>query len=609
MRGCDPGARSPGGSARNGQGIDRRGPMKTFLKIFITLLVVAGAFTAYVVFQPVRAVQQSANRPAVPPVQRNAGGMIIGEGHNAWVRQFDDEGRLASRFRAEKWEPQKNGLVRVIRPEAELLLKGGKDRDGKEKPRPLVRIRGDDGEVVVQSLPDAAATDKPLASSQGGSPNTPAGKGGSVGPAQPPSSGRLNGVVIDVFETEDARAARDAADEQHRLRQRHLPDLHRELPRRRRLDRAAGPGQGVGDGPRLRVLRARAHRPVERPGRAPRPAPHRPRRPPGDQERRSVFVRRPAAGRSRRRRPPRRPRRPAHRCWTLLASADPGAALALASADRRAKGAAAAAAAPASRPVRRKPKTAGGKDDQPPYRAAFHDDVRVVQGEQQLAMARLMNIDFLPGERMHGRAGHEAGFDAAKRKRTAKAPARSRRNRPLRRRTLRRRNRLDGGATSQPASRDASDGTVRAARHGVLDGRTDRNAVADRRCNVAGDRADDAALDGRPGRSAPAAGRGAGRAGRCAGPAHPRPTGHSDRPLRVPHGRAAGDGRGGGLPPRADHAEAPPTGKAPPPPSAPRASRTRAASASRCFGATAGSWRPIRQRGPEPPPRPRPVPR
>ena len=102
--------------------------MRSFLKIFITFVVLAGGFAAYVLLQPASTFRTESNvRPAPQMLVRGEGGMLIGEGENAWVRQFDDEGRLASRFRAAKWEPQKSGLVRVIRPEAELFLKGGKD--------------------------------------------------------------------------------------------------------------------------------------------------------------------------------------------------------------------------------------------------------------------------------------------------------------------------------------------------------------------------------------------------------------------------------------------------------------------------------------------------
>ena len=377
--------------------------MRTFLKIFLTVVVLAGAFVAYIVFQPASAARQAATRPAPQVLKRNAEGMIIGEGENAWVRQFDDEGRLASRFRAEKWEPQKNGLVRVIRPEAELLLKGGRDKDGKERPRPLVRIRGDDGEVVVQSLPDAAATDKPLASSQGGGPAAAGGKGQSVGPAQPPSSGRLNGVVIEVFEAEDhpeprvtlrtnnivfdndtfristesyrAGAGSTVAPDQVEVSVtgpdfdfygRGLTVRWNDLEERLDLLRIA-------HGDRLVIKNVEAFSAGGLPLGVPGPkAPETPN----------------ASGAP-------------SPTWGMLASADPRTALALADTDRRRRDAGPAVTTPASKPARKKPKNPDGSrdHDQPPYRAAFHDDVRVLQGEQQLAAARLMNIDFLPGDR------------------------------------------------------------------------------------------------------------------------------------------------------------------------------------------------------------------
>src|SRR5437868_8386384 len=142
--------------------------MRTFLKIFVTAVILIGGFVAYVAYQPASTTRAVAtSRPAIQPLTRNDGEMLIGDGVNAWIRQFDDEGRLASRFRAEKWEPQKNGLVKVVHPEAELYLKGGKEKDGKDKSRPRVTIRGDDGEVTLQSLPDSSVADKPLSPNQG----------------------------------------------------------------------------------------------------------------------------------------------------------------------------------------------------------------------------------------------------------------------------------------------------------------------------------------------------------------------------------------------------------------------------------------------------------
>lgn len=393
--------------------------MRTFLKIFVTFVVLAGGFAAYLIWQPPSAVQTQAGKRVAPQTLQRGEGGLIGEGYNAWVRQFDEEGRLASRFRAEKWEPEKNGLVRVIRPEAELILKGGKDKDGKEKPRPRVTIRGDHGQVVVESLPDAAAADKPLQSTQGVAANAP--KGQTAGPAQPPSSGRLNGVVIEVFEKEDDPEPRvtlrtdnivfdndtfristesyEAADgttvppdqvevtvtgPDFEFYGRGLTIRWNDLEERLDLLRIA-------HGDRLVIKNVEAFNgagglPIGLPKARPQGA--------AQAAATAALDVRPA--------------------WGLLASADAGAALALAAANRRDRGAAGDAAAPTSKPARRKKDGEKSKEnEQPPYRAAFNDNVRVVQGEQQVALARLMNIDFLPGEREPERAATRPATGAA----------------------------------------------------------------------------------------------------------------------------------------------------------------------------------------------------
>jgi hypothetical protein len=375
--------------------------MRTLLKIFVTALVLAGAFVAYVVFQPVSVRQSAAtSRPSAQPLTRSGSNSLIGEGQNAWVRQFDEEGRLASRFRAEKWEPEKGGLVRVTRPEAELYLKGGKDKDGKDKPRPRVTIRGDDGEVVVQGLPEASSADKPLAPMQG---NLAPGGGGAMGPTQPPSSGRLNGVVIEVFETESA------TEPVATLRTNNIV-FDNETFRISTESYTAADGTTVApdevpvsvQGPyfdfygrgmtvrwndleeRLDLLRiARGERlvikkvdafpgagglPLGAPGHA------RPAEPPTS-----------ALGAP----PP----------SNALASADPTAAFALAAADKARPRRAAPPQNTTTTPAHRRVRAGDLDKGEPTYRAAFEDDVRILQGEQQLATARLMNVDFLLGQR------------------------------------------------------------------------------------------------------------------------------------------------------------------------------------------------------------------
>lgn len=369
--------------------------MRTLLKLFITVVVLGGAFLAYLIFQPASAVRsQATSRPAAQLLQHSEGGLLIGEGENAWVRQFDEEGRFASRFRAAKWEPQKNGLVRVIRPEAEMLLKGGRDKDGKDKPRPRVTIRGDDGEVVVQGLPEAAAADKPLQSTQGS--NNPGGAP-AIGPPQPPSSGRLNGVVIQVFETEDAtvpvvtlRTNNIVFDnETFRISTESYSNADGTIVEDDEVPVSVeGPhfdfyGRGltvrwndleerldllrVAHGERLVIknvgmLAADGDLPLGVPNVMPATSP--------------------AVSRAR-----------VLPAWSALASADPSAALVLAAADKD------PAASPATKPSRRKPKSGDPDKEEPTYRAAFVENVRVVQGERQLALARLMNVDFLLGQR------------------------------------------------------------------------------------------------------------------------------------------------------------------------------------------------------------------
>ena len=381
--------------------------MRTFLKILITVVVIVGGFVVYLVTQPASALRSTAtSRPVVPPFQQNNAGLLISQGENAWVRQFDEQGRLASRFRAAKWEPQKSGLVRVVRPEAELFLKAGKG-----KPRPLVIITGDDGEVVVQSLPDVAHADATL----GAKPGAPAPGGKSMGQIQAPSSGRLNGVVIRVFQNEDDKEPAVTLktnnivfdNETFRISTETFTDAEGKTVSPDEVPVSVeGPyfdfyGRGltvrwndleerldllrIAQGEKLVIKDVEALSgdglPFSAPGATPK---------------RSGQARAAAAGMT---------------GWPLIASADPDVAVSLAAAD--ASAGPATTTAPASRPARRKDKSAGKDDEQPPYRATFNDQVRVFQGEDQRAAGDLLNVDFLPGERK----------DPATRPTTTTAPA------------------------------------------------------------------------------------------------------------------------------------------------------------------------------------------
>src|SRR5687767_11093593 len=106
--------------------------MRSFLKIFVTAVVLACGFAGYLLYQPKSALQSSKSTP--PSVQRlraNKGDALVGGGEAGWVRQFDDAGALSSRFRLQEWEQQENGLIHVIRPEAEFYFKGKGDARAK----------------------------------------------------------------------------------------------------------------------------------------------------------------------------------------------------------------------------------------------------------------------------------------------------------------------------------------------------------------------------------------------------------------------------------------------------------------------------------------------
>lgn len=156
--------------------------MPTFVKILIALAVVSVGFAVYWWMQPPAIISEpSAPTPAasIKPVDESEG--LLHPGDNIWVSQYDDRGRLSYRFRAEDFVPQKNGTVRVTKPEAEFFLRGGTRRT-------RVRVTGVTGEVIVQATPE---------------PTKDAGiRKEDFGPemAQPPRRGQLNDVRIDVYD-------------------------------------------------------------------------------------------------------------------------------------------------------------------------------------------------------------------------------------------------------------------------------------------------------------------------------------------------------------------------------------------------------------------------
>jgi hypothetical protein len=101
-------------------------------------------------------------------------------GDDAWVKRYDSKtGELASQFTGEQYEPVGGGMVHVVKPKADFF-----SNDGKQK----IRVEGATGNVQM-TLPQNEK-------SGGGMPNKMQ--------ADAPSRGKLQDVVISVFEPLDA---------------------------------------------------------------------------------------------------------------------------------------------------------------------------------------------------------------------------------------------------------------------------------------------------------------------------------------------------------------------------------------------------------------------
>lgn len=157
--------------------------MRTFLLIFGTVILLAGGYGVYCLWQPTTTLR--AGRGVLPqPMAMNAprsgeeDGLAVGPGEGPWVRQFDDRGRLSNAFRATRYEPQRGGLVKVTDPESVFFLKDGR----------RLKLKGRDGDVFVRE------------GRKGESGAAASNTGGMGGPTRPPSRGRLNDVRIEMFE-------------------------------------------------------------------------------------------------------------------------------------------------------------------------------------------------------------------------------------------------------------------------------------------------------------------------------------------------------------------------------------------------------------------------
>ncbi|MGD1276536.1 MAG: hypothetical protein ABR964_04855 [Tepidisphaeraceae bacterium] len=153
--------------------------MRKVLLIFLTLAALVAGFVVYLHFQPkVGVTAESGSRPAT---QESAGtikeGVFVGPGKGVWATQYDREtGRRTYRFKAEFYDNQPDGTVHVDRPVIEVFLSDGQ----------IVHIEGVDG--VVRMAP-------------GSDRNAFAGV-----PNEPPRYGTFRNVTVTLFASENDQA-------------------------------------------------------------------------------------------------------------------------------------------------------------------------------------------------------------------------------------------------------------------------------------------------------------------------------------------------------------------------------------------------------------------
>jgi hypothetical protein len=154
--------------------------MRTVLLLLGTIVLLAGGFVGYWFFQRPDATHvpgaSEAARHKPMPIEKGDSATVVHGGKNVWLSQFDQSYRLSSRFRAEDFNPQKEGYIRVTKPEAHFFMRGGQ----------WIRVTGETGDVYVNNMPEKG--DDPFSSAN----------------AAAPSRGSLKTVHIQMYETADA---------------------------------------------------------------------------------------------------------------------------------------------------------------------------------------------------------------------------------------------------------------------------------------------------------------------------------------------------------------------------------------------------------------------
>jgi len=144
--------------------------MRKILLFLVTLIALAGAFTAYLHFQPKYGGSMGGdNAPDSFPANAGDPNALIKPGTGAWVKQFDRQGQLYYQFKSDYYDPQPDGSVKVTLPVIRFYLSDEQ----------ILQIEGEDG--VIHFAP---GTDKGVMSNS---------------PTDPPRNGNLRNVKVKLF--------------------------------------------------------------------------------------------------------------------------------------------------------------------------------------------------------------------------------------------------------------------------------------------------------------------------------------------------------------------------------------------------------------------------
>jgi hypothetical protein len=161
--------------------------MRSYVLVILSALGLAGLFFGYWMWQPasLKVGPGEVTQLPVPPPPK-PGSVVFREGQLVWLKRYDKNGQLLSRFSSDQYVPQPDGTIHVTNPVAEFFLANHQH----------IEIHGDDGNVVAKDVPRIT---------QNAFANT--------GPPAPPSRGRLNHVVLalvdDLKRTELLRMTTD----------------------------------------------------------------------------------------------------------------------------------------------------------------------------------------------------------------------------------------------------------------------------------------------------------------------------------------------------------------------------------------------------------------